>query len=101
MVAGQRCPVKQMAFSVYVPGPDAIGLEFESSQATRWVGILELVRQQISRAVLIIAITHLPSSSYPSHTFSSNCHNSRTRFHYGSHLTDEDTEAQRGYESSC
>lgn len=52
--------MKQMALSVQVLGPDSAGLEFESSLAAQGMGILELFRKRISRAVVTIAIAHQP-----------------------------------------
>lgn len=83
----QRCPTEQMALSVQVLGPHSAGLEFESSLAARGMGILELSRKRIRRAVVIVAS--------PSHTFSSNCHSNPTR-RGRSHRADVDT-GHRGY----
>ena len=47
-VAGQRCPVKQMALSVQVLGSDAVALGSESSLATRGRGSLEPFRKSES-----------------------------------------------------
>lgn len=56
-MAGQRCPVKQMALCAGA-GPDAVGFEFESSLATQGTGVLGLFRKHVSRAVVITTITH-------------------------------------------
>lgn len=65
-MTGQRCPTKQMALSVQVLGPESAGLECESLLAAQGMGILELSRKRISRAVVTITITERrsPPSTY-------------------------------------
>lgn len=56
-MAGQRCPVKQLALCAGA-GPDAVGFEFESSLAPRGPGVLGPFRKQTSRTGVLITITH-------------------------------------------